>query len=167
MDRRLREAMIHLRITSYRGISIGASHYYGELQFPCYDRGSITLEHPMSARDASRRNKESGYDFPIHKAGELTKGFQSEQAVINWALAHWQEYGDEPFLVDGSTGYSEPKPVLATTLGELEPLQTAAAAIVQKCEDINWFDDPKNDVLMDQYIDEWEQLLLDHLLSHS
>ena len=120
IDGKDREDTVWLCISSWRGMSIGAVHYYGRFQpgtKPGEKYTEIDLEHPMSAKEAERLNflHNQGKEKIIfcYEEGEMTQGFDSRQDVIDRAIAIWRdEFPNHKRLVLGDSGYYEPQDVL-------------------------------------------------------
>ena len=77
----------HLNITSYRGISFGAVHWYGKLHIADnHDTiEDIELTRPLTAKDASALNSERqsmGYSYCLHTPGDMTEGFNTENSAL-------------------------------------------------------------------------------------
>lgn len=157
--------LVQLHVHTLRGISIGATHWYVELQTED-DKGNlkiIELSHPLSTAETDDMNRSEEYaimrDFRV---GELYSGFWSREKAIEAGKQQWRERCPEgKFLILGRTLYEEPKIVVDTRYDDSDSLKAAAAEVVAQCEHIGWFDNPKNDKLMDQYILQWTVLLQD------
>lgn len=77
-----------LEVNSFRGISIGAVHWYGTIVISnsgCYER--IKLQRKMTDKEISLLNKQE--ERSANRRGMLTDGFDSEEQVI--------EYGRKEF----------------------------------------------------------------------
>jgi hypothetical protein len=79
----------HLDIYSWRGLSIGAVHWYGELivddETHPYGCKRIKLQRPLLASEAKAmniENKAQGYLSFNYKAGQLTEGFNTEEEAV-------------------------------------------------------------------------------------
>ena len=91
---------VHLDITSWVGISIGATHSYGELHGLDEKENykTVRLKFPMTAGQAKRMNKKERFDFPgrkhyrNHQPGEITDCFETKEQIIEQAKSEWLEY---------------------------------------------------------------------------
>jgi len=96
----------HLSISSYRGISPGAIHFYGSLW--C-DGERIELKKKMDAKDASYLSTK---DYKYH-AGEMTERFNLENEIREIAIQSWKKYYPEAdVLLEGSSGILDPQKCL-------------------------------------------------------
>jgi len=151
--------IINLHITTYQGISLGAEHYYAEL---IGEDKTVELQDILTIRQATRLNKKhraSGYNWNMHSPGDKFSGFDTKDDAIKEGIKEWlNHFPDARFLVLGGN-YFEPKPLLATVAGNDAALKKAAQKIVDKCEAIGFFNNRKNDELMDLYCTKWDTLL--------
>lgn len=95
-----------VELSSFVGISFGATHTYAKLCY--YDDDSeytrIELEHPISTSEARVLNKierESGYGPPyfLRKAGDLYYGFSSEDDACAFAVKYVNEHFPDISLI--------------------------------------------------------------------
>lgn len=166
MNRLTEVQLVHLHVSTLRG-SIGATHWYVELQTEDDDGELeiIELSHPLSTAETDDLNKSEEYtmmrDFRV---GETYNGFWSREKAIEAGRQQWREQCPEgKFLVLGRAIYEEPKIVVDTIYEDKDTLKAAAGEIVDKCRAIGWFDDPKNDKLMDEYCLQWQVLLRERI----
>jgi hypothetical protein len=162
MNRLTEVQLVHLHVSTLIG-SLGATHWYAELQTEDDDGELqiIELSHPLLTAEALDLNKSEEYtmmrDFRV---GEAYKGFWSREKAIEAGHQQWREQCPEgKFLVLGRALYEQPKIVVDTIYEDGDALKTAAVEIVDKCRAIGWFDNPKNDKLMDEYCLQWQVLL--------
>lgn len=124
----------HLDISSWRGISIGAIHYYGTLRYEIagkYERIEATRQ--LSKKGAQQLNRErarmgvSDYDY---QEGQEVNGFKTESEVRQAGIELFQKRLEPmgfTILLEGSSGVIEPQPILYTTnsrIGDLGKLVT-------------------------------------------
>lgn len=83
---------VHLEISSYRGSSLGAVHYYGKLrgEDPAAFMGvrHHDLNHPLTEAEATARNSaeiEGGGRFR-YRVGALSYGFDTRDEIIALAV---------------------------------------------------------------------------------
>ncbi len=117
----VRAVTVWLKITSWRGISFGAIHYYGELQIDVEypENGSFELRRTLTASQAARMNKMDRELRPGDKyagrwrAGETTDGFDTREDVIKQARKVWKKmFPRHRRLVLGDSVYDKPEAVL-------------------------------------------------------
>lgn len=152
--------IINLHITSWQGVSLGAEHYYAELQGPD-ETGykKVELHDILTSRQAARLNKKNG-ERSLYRAGERHKCFDTEDDAIQAGIREWKtHFPDATYLVLGSSSYIEPKPLLASSLEDDSELKAKVQAIVDQCEAIGWHNNPRNDVKMDALYTEWAVLM--------
>ena len=154
--------IVYLYLSSWVGISLGATHYYAELQ-PSGDRKNVDIMDTLTAKQAAALNKKGVRYYRPFKPGDQYKGFDTKEAAIQAGIEQWRtHFPDGKFLVLGRAGYCEPQPLLATSFlneaAEAE-LKAKVQTIIDRCEEIGWFDDPKNDDEMDTLYNQWKGLL--------
>ena len=156
--------LVHLHVSTLRGSSFGAIHWYSELQTED-EEGSlkiIELSHPLTPQEAVQLNQSDGFHLVDYKAGDSYSGFWSHESAASAGLEQWRDVCPEGlFLVLGRSIYLKPKIVVDTVFKDDLIIKTTACEIVAQCEDISWFDYPANDKLMDQYSLQWLVLLQD------
>lgn len=92
--------IVYLKISTFRGISIGAEHYYGKLIFmePYLHH---ELSYTMTQEDAVKLNDKDP-DWPYHSEGEKSTRFDSKdlvrEAAIKYCTEKWND--DEYVLVE-------------------------------------------------------------------
>lgn len=95
---------IFLKITSFRGISLGASHYYGTLRapcncskLPCGCKTQIQLERKLTASQAKELTKLQndgsllGFKY-TWKSGDETSCFDSKEDIKQFAVQTWRQH---------------------------------------------------------------------------
>jgi hypothetical protein len=96
----------HLSISSFRGISPGAIHFYGSLW---YGGERVELKKKMDAKQAAYLSTK---DYKYH-AGEITERFNSENEILDIAIKLWKKYYPEAdVLLEGSSGVLDPQKCL-------------------------------------------------------
>lgn len=150
----LRIKVVHLHLTSWSGISIGARHWYGTLYGI---RKSHRLEAVIGEEEAKKRNRTAaavyGISHATYKPRDMSEGFSSREAVIAFAVKTWRmHFRGYHLLVEGDRCYVEPKPVLD---GD-HPLRARINRMAKEFEKISgWEGNPKR---ADQLSDEWHAL---------
>jgi len=116
--------VVYLSIYDYIGITLGATHYHGELRSN-NPHIMVELKKSLTKAGAIKLNKKS--NTSVFKAGDMTEGFDSEEEVRLTALNTWKNYfPDGKILLEGSMSYHEPKEVLYC---EDEPTKTVLNTI--------------------------------------
>ena len=113
--------IITLEISSFTGISLGATHYYGMI---CFEdmRGNLVkheLEYKISTSEAKRLNKIDGGGW---KAEMTTSRFESKGAVIQSAIEWFQKHfpkQDAVLVIGRYTEATRKQVILSTSHPEL------------------------------------------------
>lgn len=105
--------IVTLEISTWLGLSLGATHYYGKL---CgYNDGEykcVELKHPLTPSQATRLNKEE-QSHRTWRVGVLYPGFDTEDDVIAFSVECFQEhFPAASVLVIGSATSIEPKRIV-------------------------------------------------------
>jgi hypothetical protein len=104
---------IELDVYTWEGMSLGATHYYGDLRQLYGDkRKSYTeIKHKLSAKDAASINKkmrdiiEEFGDYMAVQPGEMDYRYDTKEDVIDTAKLIWKElYPDADRLILKKTG---------------------------------------------------------------
>jgi hypothetical protein len=102
--------IVDLEISSWRGVSIGAIHYYAVLKYEdpakvvknekgyttCSGLQSVKLERVLKASEVKTENLQLG-QYGLHmrfKAGDTTEGFITEADALNAAIKYFNEHFD-------------------------------------------------------------------------
>jgi hypothetical protein len=117
----LRVSTVWLNITTWRGMSFGAVHWYGNLEVEAFDGINwdkqlrpIELRRTLTASQARDLTKVQNYntmfDWNIkYVKGDTTNCFDEEEDVIKFAIKEYKKYyPNATRLVLGSTVYDEP-----------------------------------------------------------
>lgn len=84
-----------LDITSFRGWSIGATHYYGKINMTgvAWDHfRPVDVHYTMTEADAAKLNEKE--DHPFYEAGMQTTRFDTKELVRAAAIAWFDENAD-------------------------------------------------------------------------
>jgi hypothetical protein len=117
----------HLTVETWRGISIGAVHYYGRIHQPQPDSltyplskdgqrlyGSITVEAPLTVEQAEALSKHDHWHW---EPGDVTARFDTREEVIARAIETWRPIararGGGRLVLGHAAFLNEAKPVLA------------------------------------------------------
>lgn len=150
--------VIFLKITSYIGISPGASHFYGEL-IPQDRSDSVNLRYVLSERRATRINRDikhnSPGDYDLMKVypGQFYGGFYSEEEIIRLAKREWRDrFPEAEMLVLGDRSSAEPQLVLEGPKKDKETINRW----FEKCEYLNWdYDNPLVEEITEDFWKYW------------
>ncbi len=146
---------VHVHVTTYRGISPGATHYYGRLVCTGGDPYDHELRHLLSKKEAAEMNdgESSLSEFMQYEVGEESTRFSTRSGVIDAALAEWKDFhADAIILILGSVGIAEPQQVLAGP----QKLMNAINQLVDQAEECNYWDDEDQ---MSKICDKWDELM--------
>jgi len=109
---------VWLELSSWRGVSFGAIHYYGTLQVSDDYKGRLELKRTLTISDARELTKLQndnsllGLKFRWNK-GDQTRSFDTEDDVITLAKKTYQEHFPKAKrLVLGSPLHCEPDKLL-------------------------------------------------------
>ena len=108
--------IINLYITTWKGISEGAEHYYAELQGPHETNyKKVELYDTLTPHQAAQLNKKNN-ERNLYKAGQSNVGFDTYEAAIQAGIREWKTHFPEAtYLVLGKASYIEPKLLLDST----------------------------------------------------
>jgi len=146
---------VYLHITSWIGVSVGAQHYYAQLQDDTdYDR-RIDLTRILTPAQAARANRDSFFRV---KAGQESKGFDSQDEIRTLAVKVWQEYfPDGDILLEGDWGTAEPLRILVWP--KHPELIDEANRVWSQFEKISGYQYEKNLDAADRLTEMWESIL--------
>jgi hypothetical protein len=154
--------IVYLQISTWRGISIGAVHYYGKLAGRV--DGTYTesqLYRTLTRAQAALMNKQRREEFPgehepiKYKAGKLTKSFESETEIVELATERWQiHFPHATVLVRGMAACADPQIVLA---GPAD-FKSQVNVLAQEFEQIGGYDNG-NGRRAEELYKEYQQLL--------
>lgn len=105
---------VTLEISCWKGISLGATHYYGSLvgynneEYCRYD-----IEKVMTQADAKRLSKKDSFKY---REGNKTTRFETKEEIRQLALAQWKQlFPNGTVLLEGRSAYADPQKCLAAT----------------------------------------------------
>lgn len=130
--------LAHLKISTYIGNSIGATHYYGTIQ---YNDENFDLVYKLTEGSAGRLNvlraKVWGNIGYRYRVGDPYRGFDSLEQVRKEAIRVWRTFApDAVVLVEGSECEIDPQPCLD---GPPE-LKTRINAFVERAEAVGGYE---------------------------
>src|SRR5688500_17218117 len=101
----LDEGVVFLEVNSWVGVSMGATHTYGELVSEVNaERVAVKVSQPRSVADAERDNQDAVDRYGevsrgFYEAGSETTGFASREAVVKRARQVWRQHFPEGWLL--------------------------------------------------------------------
>lgn len=146
--------IVCLEVSSWVGISIGASHCYGHLkgynggEFRCHE-----ISRKLSDQEAKILNEIDRHES--YEEGSETERFNDEQSVINEAVKIWRDFfPNAKILVNGQFAILEPKTILdgdinAKHISKLNKI----TKMYEKIPENEW-------KLQDELYDKWATILL-------
>lgn len=154
--------IIHLELNTWIGSAPGASHFYAQLKPELGEGSPVSLGYNLTTRQAIAVNKSlvsNGFSTR-YDAGDWYEGFISKDLAIKVAKKTWRNYfPGGTFLVLGERSSIEPKPILDGAVDNIDAIKEESAKIIAECERLGWYDNPKNDKIMDQYYLVWARLV--------
>lgn len=101
--------VVILNITSWKGTSIAAEHYYGKLY---RGKKSVEITKPLSRRQAKYLSAKDG-SIRTYKVGDQTERFDSVKEVIKTAKLIWSKhFPDAIVLLRGTPASADPMEAL-------------------------------------------------------
>jgi hypothetical protein len=147
---------IFLEITSFIGISLGASHYYGKIVGDVDDKyAKVDLKRTLTTAGAAELTERHGDDY-TYRAGQSVEGFDTKEEIIALAKATYKDhFPGAKVLVLGRYVYGGPHPVLDGPDG----LAEAVAELIVLAEKIGWWENPHNDAAMKTISRQYDALI--------
>lgn len=144
--------LIHLEVSSWVGQDPKAVHYYGTLKS---DDQSIELKRKVKKSDLKNLNNESDIIL-TYRLGSLTNKFNTKEEVIKLAKKTYKEHFKEAtVLCLGNDHHREPKKILDAAKG----IKGKANTLFRAAEKLGFYDNPKNDEVMDTLTHKWETVI--------
>lgn len=142
-----------LIIDSWRGVSIGAIHYYGKLSFSDadgnYQRIELrrTLDTDAAFKLTKQKNHSKNPDYWIDfSTGDTTECFDTEKELRDLAIATWKDHcPDAQLLICGQYACGDPQEILAAD--ELW-LMVTINELWEMAETINYYDGGHEEFMM-------------------
>lgn len=146
-------SLAYLEISSYTGISIGATHFYGKLIFYNGDkREDHELRRELSASEARLLNKID--DFASYRPGQSTERFDSREDVIAQAVTEYKTiFPTATALICGSSSTLDPQRVLDGPAELMKKLNS----LHRQAERIDYWE--RNPSKMQEICDKWDLLI--------
>lgn len=134
-------ALWYASVSTYRGISFGAVHFYVKLhcQSP---RRMIEVQHVLTEAEAEILREKD--DWPSWRSDDTTQRFDTKEEAIEAARIVWAaEAGEGDALILGDSAYAEPQPILEGP----RDFKIVGNRLHELCEKIGWWDGPESGVL--------------------
>jgi len=166
MASQLLAEVVNLDISSWIGIGIGASHYYGKLE--ARGKDSVEMFNILTRKQAIELRKEDS--LSPYCAGDNYRGFDCRDDAIAKAREVWRDhFPDAQFLVLGRAANVEPKRLLDSLPGV--KIKTRVNALVRRYDKVmskyeGWRNyrkpiSAKDEQFMDDSYSDWVRLLND------
>lgn len=152
----------HLHITSFRGISLGAIHWYGKLIIGLHsEKEKIELNRPLTAKEAKTMNSEAsrvGF-FNKHKPGDLIDGFMSEEDAIRKGIEYFKKHYNGILYLGDTCSCSAWKRVILWPVdnNKINNLVIKMNKISDKFISLNGYEGPEEEVVT-KLDNEWYKL---------
>lgn len=148
---------VFLEISCWKGISLGAEHYYGHLsgkdEKSEHGYKKIQLQKIITAREAELLNRKDDCEIDLYEEGDETDRFNSEREVITTALEQWQEhFPGRTILFCGSACSADPTKILVAP----EPIFTEGNKLFEEAKHIGFWD--FNEERMEKISKAWDEL---------
>lgn len=142
-------------ISSYCGVSIGASHVYGEIS------NESSIEHFHLKKILSEKEAKiltlKHRDIMEYQEGDTTECFDTEEDLINTAKSSYKTYfPDSNILLLGKQSYFEPK--LVIDYPEWFNIKKANK-LYEQAKQLEFFKYSKNDAIMDKITNQFYKLI--------
>ena len=149
--------VVYLEISSFLG-SLGATHVYGHL-ITKQDYKKVELKRKLTEYEAEKLRIKDGSSGIFYHKGAMTERFNTEEEIIKVAKRQYQKiFPTAHILVKGRTSYIEPKLVLHVKKGIKGFNKKRANEIYHQAKELDFYSDPKNDLIMDRLNTEYHNL---------
>jgi len=154
--------VVFLKISSYRGISIGAVHFYARLHYYDEDKKYQTeeIKRILTKKEVLELNKQDRRRYPgcnnTWKVGFEYQGFWSEEDAKEAAINYVKEkMPDVDFLIEGSWGSAD---VRECIYAKDEAVMTKINKLHERAKKIGFHDNPKHKEKMDRINEQYWRL---------
>lgn len=162
-----RSAIVYLDITSYRGVSVGAEHFYGKLVNSGEKYEVVELEQVMTKKMAIELNKKDGFGS-VGRAGSKTDRFLGKDKLIGFAKKEYKKHFPKAkLLLLGNSSSVSVKKVLDC---ESEDVLKKCNKLYDEYKKIEWINrggffyrTPEGEVLEDELYGKWAKILEKYL----
>ena len=146
---------VYLEVTSWRGISVGAEHWYGHLDHFGDELERRELRRRMGAQEAAALTAKDGLGALPYREGDTTERFPSEAAVVARARRVWRRwFPGARILVQGDGAIAEPQRVLS---GDRDA-RVRINRLVRRADEIGRWD---AECEMERICAEWDAIMLE------
>ena len=147
--------IVFLTVSSWRGVSIGAQHYYGRLSL-IEGSQSFDVVYKLSKEDAEHFNNfwslEGSKELIGYEEGEETSRFRSEKKLITAAKRQFRKhFPNAKVLVLGDRGVVEPQPILVGP----RQFKSEINKLAKRAKEIDYWEDNEE---MQMLCAKWQQL---------
>lgn len=157
--------VVHLDVSTWQGISIGAVHYYVSVYYETpterYGLKIIELERPLSQDEAKRMNKEArerGYLSNMYTAGDMTEGFDTEAQAVAAGIKYYKDNFVGILYDGGYATHSGWKKIIAYD-PDLEELALRMNKLATEFQALNGYECKKKDEKLVERLDaRWGKL---------
>lgn len=149
--------LIHLEITSWRGISFGAMHYYGNIiihdpafqKIPVMRKVTKSVQAELAAQDGET-------DYFTYEIGSETERWRSKESLRRAAIKWFKKNAsiENSILIEGSSSTCEPQLII---YGK-EPFKSAINALYERREELDW-DNKEDEEELDKICDQWKTVI--------
>jgi len=153
------ENIVFLKVSSWKGISIGAGHFYGVL-IDLVTHESVELSYPLTQKEADCLNKKAGFLTSEtirtvgYKVGEASDRFPNEEQVITTAKKQFKKsFPTAAILILGDHALAEPQQVL---VGPKE-FKNKINILAKQYDKLDW-DDVVDRPMIEKIEEEWQKL---------
>jgi hypothetical protein len=141
----------HLEISSWDGLSFGATHDYGHLW---NGNERVQVEKKLTQAEADKLNEKDGTN--TYRQDSTTERFEAEEDIIRFSVKVYKHrFPESNMLVLGSPVSYEPKVILDYPVGFDA---TKALNIFLEAEKLGFYQNPKNDLKMAMLMKEYDSL---------
>jgi len=151
-----------LEITSWQGLSLGATHYYAHLKYYDengeYQNDEITFTlNKQEAEKLSLKDRFALESWMAYKEGQETGRFDSRKKAIKHGIKRFRQLANEnDILLLGSFSCGDPQEVLICP----EPYKTWLNAVYKTAKRIGFWD--KDEDAMSRVYDEWKKIMKEY-----
>lgn len=133
--------VVNVEISSYRGVSLGAEHYYASLSF--YDADGEykikELRHRLTAKQAKALNKKDGVSG-CYKPGNMTERFDTAEDIQQIAIETFKELVPHAIVLTcGRSAVVAPQLVLVGPKG----YKAKVNKLAERYKELDWDTDGK------------------------
>jgi len=152
-----------LDITTWVGIGLGATHYYGTIStrrhWGKHGETKWEVDRKISRAEAIELNKAEGTAYSQYRAGQLTVRFSSEEQLLEYAADTFRnkvqkQYPNVKYLILGSTGIIDPQPII---VGDGSADVATVNELAERAEKIGFWESEKE---MKKIAKKWEKLAI-------